>query len=321
MNVIDLHCDTVLRLLSGRTLLEDGAGHVSLSKLRRGGVLGQCFAIFVPFDRPDAHEKIPGTARDFLKKACDAYHKALDDCGGELVPVTGAEQLRALGDEGKIGAILTVENAVSLDGELSELDVYDEMGVKMCGITWNFENSLGYPNSPDREAHLRGLKPFGIEAVRRMNELRIAVDVSHLSEGGFWDVARHSARPFIASHSCARALCDVPRNLTDEQLRAVADSGGLVGVNYYSAFISGRPENATDASEVVRHLRYMADAAGTDVLALGSDYDGMDSALSWTDCGGQQELVRAMEASFSPAEIEKITHENALRVFREIWGK
>jgi len=118
-------------------------------------------------------------------------------------------------NEGKISSMLTIEDGVTLDGNLCNLDDYYQKGVRMIVLTWNGENSIGFPNSADADLHLLGLKPFGIEVVRRMGELGMIVDISHLSEGGFYDVAKYSSKPFIASHSCARALCSHQRNLTD----------------------------------------------------------------------------------------------------------
>lgn len=324
MKIIDLHCDTILQLLMGKSLTEETGTHVSLEKLRRGDWMAQCFAIFVPFAAPDSSPGIPGTAAEFLEQAYARFRAALDSTGGAITQVRSTAALRQAREQGQIAAILTVENCVSLDGELARLDGYAAKGVKMAGLIWNDENSLAYPNSPDPALHSLGLKPFGIDCVRRMNALGIAVDVSHLNEGGFWDVARHSAKPFIASHSCARALCDHPRNLTDRQLRALGDAGGLVGVNYCADFLHDNRDgsaNRSETEEVVRHLRHMANVAGEDAVALGSDYDGIQSELSWGDAGGQQVLVRAMEPYFTPAQIEKICWQNALRVFAEIWGE
>lgn len=319
--IIDLHCDTVLRLVEGGRLAGMEGGHVDIPRLRRGGSLAQCFAIFVP---PDAYapEAGPEGPDRYVKRAYGAFLREMEANREDI------RQARSLADiednrrAGRLSAVLTIEDAVSLDGKLERLDGYAGMGVKMVALLWNHENSLGYPNSPDSAKHALGLKPFGLEAVERMEELGIAVDVSHLSEGGFWDVVRVGRKPFIASHSCARALRDHPRNLTDEQLRAVADRGGVVGVNFYAAFLHDRegPEkNAATAEDIAQHLLHMKKVAGADILALGSDFDGISSQLSFRDFGGMEELTRTLGRWFSDEELEAICWRNAWRTLGEIW--
>ena len=323
MKIFDLHCDTIMNLFRGEHLREMETRHVSLEKLRRGESLCQCFAIFVPWNFTRPRPGFPDDPEEYFERAYAAWLRELEACSDALRPARSAGEVLRNDAAGFLSGMLTVEDCVTLGGKIERVDDYFARGVRMAALTWNHENSLGYPNSPDPAEHARGLKPFGIEAVHRMNELGIAVDVSHLSEGGFWDVAKHARKPFVASHSCARALCDVPRNLTDAQLRAVADSGGMVGVNYYARFL--RPDARTDdaptaVADVLRHIRYMVRVAGVDAVGLGSDYDGMDSPLEWGDAAGQQALVRAMEPYFTAGEIEKICCGNALRVFRDVIG-
>ena len=185
----------------------------------------------------------------------------------------------------------------------------------MIALTWNYENCIGFPNSPDHAEHTRrGLKPFGFEALEKMNELGIIIDVSHLSEAGFYDVAAHSKKPFIASHSCCRVLKDHSRNLTDRQLRTLAEAGGVVGVNFYDEFLGDRG-GTTAVEDIVRHLLYLRDRAGIESLAFGSDFDGIVSTLEFRDYAGFPQILRALEAHFTDDEIDKITHENFLRVF------
>lgn len=322
MKIVDLHCDTIMRLYHGEHL--DGAtdGHVSIEKLRQGESLCQCFAIFVPWGPEAVRQGYPADPKEYFRLACAAYQRELERCRDSIRPAYSASGILENERKGYLSAMLTVEDCVTLDGRVEAVDEYYAQGIRMAALTWNHENSLGWPNRPDPAEHDRGLKPFGIEAVRRMNELGILVDVSHLSEGGFWDVARECAaagRPFAASHSCARALCDVPRNLTDAQLRAIGDAGGVVGVNYYARFL--RPDARTDdaptaIADVLRHLRHIVNTAGIASAALGSDYDGMGSPLEWGDAGGQQALVRALEREYTPSEVEQICRGNALRVLQ-----
>lgn len=327
MRIFDLHCDTIMKFYKGEHLNGMQNTHINLDKLKKGEWLCQCFAIFVPWNppgKPARHPAPEATPTLYFDKAYQAYLREMELNKEDILPAYSAADVERNYANGKISSLLTVEDGVTLDGKIENVDDYFKKGVRMVALTWNHENSLGYPQSMDPTEHAKGLKPFGIEAVRRMNELGIAVDVSHLSEGGFWDVVHHSTKPFIASHSCARALCDVSRDLTDEQLRALGDKGGVVGVNYLAGFLhpvsDWKTDNSTSIEEVVRHLRHMANVAGVESVAFGSDYDGMDSCLEWKDASGQQLLVRGLEASFTQEEIEKICYKNALRVFRDIIG-
>lgn len=324
MKTIDLHCDTIMRFYGGEPLNGMENSHVNLEKLKRGGCLAQCFAIFVPTGKSAERMGITDTPCEYFDKAYAAYLREMElnkDC---IRPAFCVGDILANDAAGKMSAILTVEDGVTLNGEIGNVEEYHRKGVRMVALTWNFENSLGFPQSKDPALHKLGLKPFGIEAVRRMNEVGIAVDVSHLSEGGFWDVIRHSTKPVIASHSCCRAYRDISRNLTDEQIRAVGESGGVIGINYANDFLRDVTDYKTDRftaiSDVVRHLRHIADLAGIDTLALGSDYDGIRSQLEWQDCGGAQLLVDAIIKEFGFADAEKICSKNVLRAFYDIFG-
>lgn len=328
MRIIDLHCDTIMRFYKGEHLDGMENSHINLQKLIKGEWMCQCFAIYVPWNPPGKPSRHPAPEADpkvYFEKAYMAYLREMELNRDKIAKAYCVEDIEKNYAEGKLSSLLTVEDSVTLDGDLSNLDEYYRKGVRMASITWNHENSLGYPQSMDKEEHMRGLKPFGIECVKRMNELGIAVDVSHLNEGGFWDVVKTTTKPFIASHSCARALCDVGRDLTDEQLKALGDKGGVVGVNYLAGFlhpvVDREKDNNTSVEEVVRHLRHMANVAGIDSVGLGSDYDGMNSKLEWEDAGGQQLLVQGLEKEFKPEEVEKICYKNALRAFKDIIGK
>lgn len=324
MKTIDLHCDTIMRFYGGEPLNGMENSHINLEKLQKGGCLAQCFAIFVPTGKAAERMGITDTPEAYFDKAYAAYLREMERNQDCIQPAFCAADILSHDAEGKMSAVLTVEDGVTLNGEIGNVDEYYRKGVRMVALTWNFENSLGYPQSKDPALHKLGLKPFGIEAVRRMNELGIAVDVSHLSEGGFWDVARYSTKPMIASHSCCRAYRDISRNLTDEQIRAIGESGGVIGVNYANDFLRDvtdyKTDRLTSIRDVVKHMRHIADLAGIDTLALGSDYDGIHSQLEWQDCGGTQQLVDVVIKEFGLTGAEKICNKNALRVFYDIFG-
>ena len=315
MKNIDLHCDTILFCFEGNQSLRRFGGHINLEKLISGDCLAQCFALFIPtYETAVQYLHREYDPWELYGMLLDCYRRNLADSADYLRPALSADQVRENREKGFLSSILTVEDGVEIDGKLSRFDrVYDD-GVRMMTLTWNYENCMGYPNSSDPEEHARGLKPFGVEAVGKMNELGMIIDVSHLSEGGFYDVAAHSKKPFVASHSCCRALRDHPRNLTDDQLHVLADAGGVVGINFYDQFLGGR-DGYTAVDDIVRHILHVRDVAGVDAIAFGSDFDGIESELEFGDYAGFPQLLRALEKHFTEDEIDKISSENFLRVF------
>lgn len=323
MKIIDMHCDTIMRFYDGEHLNGMEGTHINLEKLVKGKCLAQCFAIFVPTGESAAYHGITDTPEEYFDKAYTAYLREMELCKDTIRSAFTTDDIIKNHEAGFISSILTVEDGVTLRGRLENIDKYYEQGVRMVALTWNYENSLGFPQSKDPEKHMLGLKPFGIEAVRRMNEIGIAVDVSHLSEGGFWDVAKHSTKPFAASHSCCRSLSDVSRNLTDDQIRAVGNAGGTVGINFATNFLRPVTDWKTDrfvsCDIVIEHLKHMIDIGGSDLPALGSDYDGMGAIMEWEDYGDYQMLTDRIADVFGDAMAEKICWKNAFRMFNDIW--
>ena len=310
MPIIDLHCDTLSRLLADRraggtdTLRAGLGGHVSLEKLRDSGYLLQAFACFVDLN---AAEDPWGEALALA----DLYRQEAKKNRDLLVPVLSFSDLEQAGAEGKTGGLLTVEEGGVLEGDPDRLQTLHERGVRLITLTWNYENELGFPNGK-----AGGLKPRGFDCLAEMERLHIIPDVSHLGDDGFRDVCRAAKRPFLASHSCCRALRDHPRNLTDGMLRALADRGGIVGVNFYSHFLGEDPVSRT--ADILRHLRHMLNIGGLHLPALGSDFDGIDCALELGDAGGMRSLTEAMDADgFTAEEIEAVTWKNARDFLRE----
>lgn len=318
-NKIDMHCDTVLISSDAGKTLRSWTGHINLEKLKAGGCLAQCFALFIPAFQELSELHFDTTEPlEIYEVLLKAYKAILEDCKDEIRPAYSAEDIDKNTENGFLSSILTVEDGMLLDGYIDRVDRLWRDGVRMLALTWNYENSIGYPNSPDPVLHTTmGLKDFGFEAVERMNELGMIVDVSHLSEAGFMDVARCSKKPFVASHSCCRALCDHSRNLTDEQLHILGDCGGIVGVNFYSRFLSAGSDETT-ISDIVKHLEHIKNKAGIESLAWGSDFDGFESTIEFGDYSGFGMLTDALSRKFTDDEIDRINNGNFLRVFREV---
>ena len=221
-------------------------------------------------------------------------------------------------------AILTTEEGASIEGDISRLEILKEWGVRIFGLTWNFENELGYPNSDDKEIMGKGLKEKGIDAVRECGRLGIIVDVSHLSDGGFFDVMKYAEGPVIATHSNSRAVTAVSRNLTDEELRMLADKGGVTGLNLCPAFLHDeKAERAEDAvsrvADMAEHVMHIYDTAGEDILALGSDFDGIEGNLEIPSPDRFYLLFEELKRrGMKESVIDKLSYENALRVLSSV---
>jgi len=231
--IADLHCDTVLELQGGADIAHNPEGHIDIPRLRRGGVGLQVFAAFVsstlPADRAFA-EAI--ALLDLLDQACERYSEA-------LVRARTAEDVgRAVG-AGKVAAVAAIEGGYAIEGDLHKLEALARRGVRYMTLT-HARHLPWAASSGEPGAGPGGLTAFGREVVEAMNRLGVIVDLSHVHEKTFWDVARAAKLPFIASHSCAAVLCPMPRNLTDDQIRAVGDAGGVVGVNFFPAFLDPR---------------------------------------------------------------------------------
>ena len=257
---------------------------------------------------------------DILKGIYGYYTKTMEQYRDFIRPVTTVEDVMKNREQGLLSAFLTVEDGVFIDGKIERVQEAYDMGVRLITLMWNFENSVGFPCSDDPEAHLKGLKPFGIEVVEKMNELGMIIDVSHMSEGGFYDVAKHSKKPFVASHSCARALCNHRRNLTDDQLRTIGNAGGIAGVNFECSFLKEGSNRAT-YDQIIEHLLYMKDKAGIDSVGFGSDFDGIDDNGELVNYSGFTTLLERMEGKVTYDEIDKICRENALRVIQDVIGR
>ena len=314
--ILDLHCDTASLMLDGRSLY-DNDGMISIVKMKEAGVFCQFFAMFIRMTQYCSIDAAYGQ----LRKMYDNFTGELEKYSDHIALARNAAEIAANRESGKISAIPTVEEGAVLDNRIERLDELYEMGVRLLTLTWYFENSLGFPRSLEPDAMARGLKPFGLEVVKRMQELGMIVDVSHLSDGGFWDVVNLAAergnKPFVASHSNARSVHGHPRNLSDEMLKALADSGGVAGVNFYPNFLGFEEKGSVD--QIIRHIRGIHKVAGIDAVAIGTDFDGFDDPHEISDCSKLGLLSNALSnVGYSEDEIEKICWKNAMRVIEEV---
>lgn len=204
--------------------------------------------------------------------------------------------------------VISIEGGEALEGKLQRLDeFYEKAGIRMIALTWNWENEIGYPAKLGPNP---GLKPFGIELLKKMDELAIYADVSHLNEAGFWDVYENMNLPPIASHSNCRELCDVPRNLYKTQIKAIIEKKGYIGINFYTHFLT--KNGTSQISDVLRHIDYIYELGGEDILGFGSDFDGIESwpeGLSDSSCFPK--LINALlKSGYKEEQVEKMAGKN-----------
>ncbi len=317
MKLIDLHCDTAFRFFEDRERegLYRNNYHVDIQKLKQSHSAAQFFALFVNRNKC-IKEDLP-VWDAFLQKH-RLLMKQLELCGEDIALAENADDLDENLKRGKISAFLTIEEGGILEGQLTRLEKAYEMGVRLITLTWNYPNSLGFPNSLcESDYPNQRLTEFGVQVVEYMNEKGMIVDVSHLSDQGFYHVHEISRKPYIASHSNARALKAHGRNLTDDMLRTLANDGGITGINFYPPFLNDL--HASTAESMVEHIRHIENVAGIESIAIGTDFDGIDGYLEISDIGKMELLLHALKkAGYGDDKIDKIWFKNAYRVIREV---
>ncbi len=309
MHVIDFHCDTILNIYRDNTSLKTNDYSIDIEKLIKANSLAQFFALFI-------NTKTTTDPLEECLKMLDTFYNELSKNKSSIALVRNYNELMHNKEKGKISAFLTIEEGAALKGDMSNLKNFHKLGVKLITLTWNFPNEIGYPNAAFKYQD-RGLTPFGLELIDEMNKLNMIIDVSHLSDGGFYDVAKYSKAPFVASHSNARAITNHPRNLTDDMIKILSNKGGIMGINFYGHFLGGGEFSRID--DMLRHIKHIRHVGGIDILSIGSDFDGIDSTLEIENIGEIDKLIYALKKdNFTDDEIDKIFYKNALRVLKEI---
>jgi membrane dipeptidase len=322
--VVDTHCDTLKCLMPVFTRPRDsmwadrskvgmvarsGLGHIDVPRLVEGGVTCQVFAISGERGRVPSHS---------LRTALEMIGRFYDECEasqGTLVPVTRSGEITKAKKAGRVAAMLSIEGCDVLEGSVEALRVYHRLGVRIVGLVHSIRNELA-DGVADRRT-CGGLSEMGAQAVAELNRLGMIVDISHLNDEGFWDVMELTRVPVIASHSNARAVCDHPRNMTDDMIRALAGNGGVMGMNFAPAFV--HPTRAT-LGGVVDHVDHIVELVGPDHVGLGSDFDGIPSTPEGLEDvtkipGITRELLKR---GYGEDDVRKILGGNHLRLIRTV---
>lgn len=317
MHIADMHCDTISALLEekerkGMASLLDNRLHLDLKRMKDSGYLLQNFALFVN------RKKYPDVTERALLQ-WQLFEQEIQKNGDCIRQVFRYGDIAENERNGRMSALLTLEEGGILRGSFELLHSFYEKGVRMITLTWNYPNEIGFPSAGGYNRE--GLTERGFELVEEMQRLGVIVDVSHLSDQGFYDVTETVKGPFVASHSNARSVCSAARNLTDDMIRLLAEHGGVMGLNFYPDFLTrveAGTENPGTIEAVIRHAIHIVNTGGIGVLGLGSDFDGIDGHRELPGAQAMPRLEHALEkAGFCASQREKILGENVLRVYRD----
>ena len=308
--IIDSHCDTLGKIAdNGANLYQQGQSHITIDGLTKGRVGMQFFAAWVG----PKIKYCPCLQRGL--KLIDAYNSMIDTYSDIFMPVLDYSNIEEARQMNKIATLLTVEGGDVLEGEILNLKILYKLGVRGMTLTWNHRNELA--DGVMEINSLGGLSIFGHVVIKEMNNLGMLVDVSHLSEKGFYDVLEISSKPLAATHSNAWTLCRHPRNLKDNQIKQIAERKGVIGINFYPDFLSTASASSTD---IIRHIEYIASLAGIDVIGFGSDFDGIEKTPE--DIGGPEGfdiiINKLLKLNYKEEEIAKIANGNYLRLLKDI---
>lgn len=313
--ICDAHCDTVLALCKKHREMGklSSEGHLDIPRLKKGLVDVQVFAVYIE--------------KQFKPKR--SLHRALQliDClllefeknSDSIELAYTFQDIERIVSNKKIAALIAIEGGEALEGKLYNLRNFYRLGVRLITLTWNQRNDIAdgssHPNSK------RGLTAFGKKVVKEMNRLGMIIDVSHLSESGFWGVLKATSQPIVASHSNCYELCPHQRNLKDEQIKAIAENGGLIGVTYVPDFLTPEKRKAS-IDDVISHIDYLVNLTGVDFIGLGSDFDGCNDLPEGLE--GADKVFKIGEKlakkGYASEDIEKIMGNNFLRLFRQVTG-
>jgi len=314
--VFDGHCDTLLEILYGKRQFGERSpkGHIDLPRLQDGGITAQVFAVYLE------DQFLPAGAVKQTLRILDVLYRELAAHAAAMSLATRAADIEQAKKEGKIAAVIGLEGAEALEGDLGVLRVMYRLGVRLLTVTWSRRNQAADGGYEIRTGG--GLTEFGVKLVQECNNLGIILDISHLSPAGARDVLELSKRPVVASHSNCRALCSHWRGLDDEQLHALARNGGLAGVTFVPAFVADERKEAS-LERLLDHADHMVQVAGIDHVGLGSDFDGFTppAPRGLEDVSRMPSITEGLlRRGYAESDVRRVLGENWMRVFREVAG-
>ena len=326
MKIIDMHSDTIMSLMDRKQTILDSKTMINLEKLQRGDYQLQCFATFVVYIDKKQKDYSP---YDYCNQMMDVYFENINKYPKLIRPVYSYADIEKNNKDNIISSMLTIEEGGVCLGKMKNLIHFFDRGARMMTLTWNYKNEIASPNMdytnlghddvPDHKTPNTkdGLTEFGIEVVKKMNELGMVIDCSHSSDKTFYDVIKYSTKPIVCSHSCARSICNHVRNLTDDMLLKLKENNGVIGINFCHDFVIEEDRLCT-IKDIVKHINHIKDLIGIDYIGLGSDFDGIDNDnIELKDASLMPELIKELkDQGYSDLDIDKITHLNVLRVLK-----
>ncbi|NLD48433.1 MAG: membrane dipeptidase [Clostridiaceae bacterium] len=310
MIIVDAHCDTITKIMELNTGFHRNNCHIDLERLKAAGSMVQFFAAFIEPSYGQAYS---------LRRALqiiDRLYEEVETHKDDMMLCCNYNDIETAINQGKVAAMLSIEGGEALQGDIASLRMLYKLGVRSMCLTWNYRNEIadGVKNGESGG----GLTPFGIKVVAEMNRLGMLVDLSHISERGFWDVMEASSSPVIVSHSNAKKLCSHVRNLNDDQIIAVRDNGGVIGINLYPDFLSDSSE--ASIKDVIAHIEYISGLIGPEHIGLGADFDGIEKVPQGLE--GIQDIYKIFneleKLNYSSRNIEKFAGRNFLRLIENV---
>lgn len=306
--IIDGHCDTLTVALDQNKLINDKELNFNLESAKnlKDSVI-QMMAIYISPDKYITRKINKSWLR--TNSVIKNFNRQKEILKNEIIHITNVEDIKKVKQENKIGILLTIENGSAICGNLYRIKQLYDYGIRVMSITWNKDNELGCGAHTVND---KGLTNLGIKYVQQLNKNNIIIDVSHTSKKTFEDVIKYSNKPIIATHSCAYSICQHPRNLSDLQIKQIAQSGGIIGVCYYSDFLNNN--GIANSDDIVKHIVYIVNLVGIDYVGLGSDFDGMDKNKLPTDIKNIEDIKlikqKLIKRRFNSVQINKILGEN-----------
>lgn len=305
MPIIDCHCDTIDRMYHENTHLNSNLYHIDLQKLRQSEYLAQWFAFFI-----DSHQAEEALLMDKFKKMYAYLLNEIKINQEAIAVATDYASYLKNKNQGKISAFLSIEEGQIIDGDIDNIDMLYNMGIRMMTFTWNYANAIGYPH------HMHeGLTDFGKMLASYLEDKKILIDISHLSEEGVRDLFNIYSKPIIASHSNARGVKNNTRNLSDETIHNIANRGGVMGINFYSPFLGD--ETISKVDDMKKHISYIYNLVGEDCIVLGTDFDGINCDLEVCNAGEMDKLIHSLRNEYHERFIEKLCYRNMERIIKE----
>lgn len=318
---IDLHCDTVLKYIENEDpeeIYQGEKSHLGLKELSELEVKAQFMAIFLPSEEDFEKVNLGGISDwDYVKRCLDFYKKIEEKYPDKFKVTKDYNEYLENRKNNLVSLFPTIEDG-RLISKVEDVKTLRQKGITLITLLWNNENSLGFPHKLEGYDNDYGLKPLGIEVIKEMEEQKIIIDVSHLNEHGLDDVLKNTTKPFMASHSNARAVTNVTRNLSDRQLKELGERGCVAGLNLCPKFVS--EEKAATFSDYEKHIRHMLNHGGEDLVAIGSDFDGIGGNFEIKNPHKMIEFLNYLNMRGLSADVvDKIAYKNVERFFKEYY--